>query len=112
MISVYLENQYDRPVFNYETESGVDILCLFDTGARISVWCQQKYLFLQHFPSAVKTNYVTTVTGFGGQSVKKREIWKIPHFSVKDGNGTGRYEVENLLVAIVEAKTMRQFSYH
>ena len=110
MVSVFLEEQYDRLVFNYETELGVDILCLLDSGARMSVWCQRKYLFLQHFPSAVKTNYVTTVSGFGGQSITKREIWKIPHFAIEDANGTGKYQVENLLVAIVEAKTMRQFS--
>ena len=33
MISVFLEQQYERPAFNIISESGVDVLCLFDTGS-------------------------------------------------------------------------------
>ncbi|MBO6133667.1 MAG: hypothetical protein J6P05_04960 [Lachnospiraceae bacterium] len=110
MICVYLEEKYERPAFNIMTESGADILCLFDTGAMISVWCQKKTLFLKHFPNAIKTNYVTTITGFGGKSVQKREIWRIPSFVIEDSHGNGQYKIENLLVALVDARAKRQFS--
>ena len=109
MVSVYLEEKFERPVFNVKDDLGIDMLCLLDTGATMSVWCQRKYLFLQHFPNAVKTNYVTTVTGFGGRSFKKREIWKIPSLAIEDIDGKERYEIKNLLVALVDAG-MRQFS--
>lgn len=69
----------------------------------------KKISFFQHFPNAVKTNYATTVTGFGGKSFKKREIWKIPNFIIEDNDGKERYEIKNLLVTLVDAG-MRQFN--
>ena len=109
MVSVNLARNFERPAFNVETAFDEDVLCLLDTGALISVWCQRKFLFLRHFPNAVKTNYVTTVSGFGGKSLVKREVWKIPQLVLKDSNGNGAYVVKNLLVALVENSTAMTF---
>ena len=76
--------------------------CLIDTGALISVCCMPLFLFTSNYPDAVKTNYCTTISGFGGVSYKKRDIWKIPEFVLEDQNGEGRYIVKNLLIAVAD----------
>ncbi len=109
MVSINLDRSKRRPAILLNTASEDDMLCLLDTGALISVWCQRKFLFLRHFPDAVKTNYVTTVSGFGGVSLQKREIWKIPEFVLKDSHGDEMYTVKNLLVALVDNNRIMSF---
>ena len=108
MVQVKLAGDKKRPSFYLPCEAR--FTCLIDTGALISVWCLNTELLLYCYPDAVKTQYCTTVSGFGGKSVEKREIWKIPEFTLTDMNGNGTYTIKNLLVAIVEAETRIGFS--
>ena len=102
MVSINLDRKKQRPSVRMETAPNEYFLCLIDTGALISVWTQRSFLLLRSFPNAVKTHYVTTVSGFGGKSLQKREIWKIPHFILKDKVTGNEYRVDNLLVALVD----------
>ena len=94
MIQVKLAGDKKRPSFYLPCEAR--FTCLIDTGALISVWCLNTELLLYCYPDAVKTQYCTTVSGFGGKSVEKREIWKIPEFTLTDMNGNGSYKIKNL----------------
>ena len=80
MVTIELDIEKERPSFFFRSATDENIRVMLDTGAMISVWCQRKFLFLKHFPDARKTNYVTTIYGFGGVSSVKREIWEIPVF--------------------------------
>ena len=102
MVSINLDRSRQRPSVRMETAPNEYFLCLIDTGALISVWTQRSFLLLRSFPNAVKTNYVTTVSGFGGKSLQKREIWEIPVFALKDRASGNEYRVNNLLVALVD----------
>ena len=62
------------------------------------------------YPDAEKTNYRTTISGFGGVSYKKRDIWKIPEFVLEDQNGEGRYIIKNLLIAVVDDTQITSFN--
>ncbi|MCR4908785.1 MAG: hypothetical protein K5985_08135 [Lachnospiraceae bacterium] len=109
MIQINLDTDYERPVISLDVEVA-DVSCLIDTGARMTVWCLPLLFFKKCFPDSVKTNYCTTVSGFGGISIKKREIWKIPELILPDENGNGKYTIKNLLVAIVDDSRIAAFS--
>ena len=110
MITINLDRTKLRPAIRIKTSPEENFLCLIDTGALISVWTQKSYMLPKSFPDVEKTNYVTTVSGFGGKSIKKREIWKIPRFVLKDRVQNKEYAIENLLVALVD--NMNVMSYN
>ncbi len=109
MVYLTLDEDRKRPTFFQKVADESEIACLLDSGALISVWCMPLFLFQKNFPDAEKTNYVTTVSGFGGESTIKREIWKIPEFVMGDENSEEKYVIKNLLVAIVDNSKRSSF---
>lgn len=109
MVYLTLDEDRKRPTFFQKVADEGEIACLLDSGALISVWCMPLFLFQKNFPDAVKTNYCTTVSGFGGESTIKREIWKIPEFVMGDENSEDKYVIKNLLVAIVDNSKRSSF---
>ena len=89
MIRFKLISEKKRPAFFLPTF--MHLKCLIDSGALISVWCNSVGILKACYPNSVKTNYRTTVSGFGGVSHKMREIWKIPEFIMLDDNGIDKY---------------------
>ena len=108
MIKFKLISEKKRPAFFLPTF--MHLKCLIDSGALISVWCNSAGLLKACYPNSVKTNYYTTVSGFGGVSHKVREIWKIPEFIMLDDNGIDKYVVRNLLVAVVDDSQIQSFN--
>ena len=108
MIRFKLISEKKRPAFFLPTF--MHLKCLIDSGALISVWCNSVGILKACYPNSVKTNYRTTVSGFGGVSHKMREIWKIPEFIMLDDNGIDKYVVRNLLVAIVDDSQIQSFN--
>ena len=110
MVYLTLDEDRKRPTFFQKVANEGEIACLLDSGALISVWCTPLFLFQKNFPNATKTNYYTTVSGFGGVSSVKREVWKIPEFIMGDENSQEKYVIKNLLVAIVDNSMIGSFS--
>lgn len=109
MVYLTLDEDRKRPTFFQKVANEGEIACLLDSGALISVWCMPLFLFQKNFPNATKTNYYTTVSGFGGVSSVKREVWKIPEFIMGDENSQEKYVIKNLLVAIVDNSKRASF---
>ena len=108
MVRFKLIGDKKRPAFYLPVF--MHLKCLIDSGALISVWCNSVGVLKACYPNAAKTNYYTTVSGFGGVSYKVREIWKIPEFDIQDDNGVDKYVVHNLLVAIVDDSQIQSFN--
>ena len=108
MVKVKLVGMRKRPAFRLPDDHSV--ICLLDTGALMCVWCLPIFYLKLSYPDAVKTKYYTTVSGFGGVSIKKREVWKIPSFVIGDKNSKDKYEIRNLLVAIVDDTRFTSFN--
>ena len=70
----------DRPSFEYD-----GVVYLLDTGAQTPVWCSGKDLFMTAYPEAVKTDYVSHITGFGS-GFSTAEVYKIPVFVIENEN--------------------------
>ncbi|MCR4930276.1 MAG: hypothetical protein K5988_09805 [Lachnospiraceae bacterium] len=51
-----------RQVFDYETDT-VTFRLMYDSGARIPVWCSDDEFLLKAFPDAKKTDITARVTG-------------------------------------------------
>ena len=109
MIQLYLDQTIKRPALSLDSEMG-PINCLVDTGAIMSVWCLPLFLFKKCYPDAEKTSFRTTVSGFGGMSYKKRDIWRIPEFILEDEGGSGQYVIRNMLIALVDDTQVASFN--
>ena len=109
MVYLTLDEDRKRPTFFQRVANEGEIACLLDSGASISVWCMPLFLFQKNFPNATRTNYRTTVSGFGGESTIKREVWKIPEFVMGDESSKEKYVIKNLLVAIVDNSKRSSF---
>lgn len=109
MVRVNLNKNKKRPTIPLDSSAG-KLDCLIDTGALVSVWCLPLFILKTCYPAAEKTNYRTTISGFGGISYKKRDIWKIPEFVLEDKNGEGRYTVKNLLIAVADDTQITSFN--
>lgn len=108
MIRFKLIGSKRRPAYYLPTY--IHLKCLIDSGALITVWCNSVAVLKACYPNASKTSYYTTVSGFGGVSSKIREVWKIPEFEIIDDNGTDKFVIKNLLVAIVDDSQMSSFN--
>ena len=82
-IEIALLEEYRRPAICCETALG-ELDVLLDTGAYMPVWNNEAEQLQLNFPDAQETQYVTSVSGFGGNSATIYQIWKIPQIDLKD----------------------------
>lgn len=85
-----------KPLFNTITKHNRKVLCLFDTGATMPVWCKSRGLFNIIFPDAELFDKGFLLSGFG-KTAERVDVYKIPTFYLSDNNS--RIEFRNLLVA-------------
>ncbi len=79
-----LTNRSVRQVFDYETDT-VAYRLMYDSGARIHVWCSDVEFFLKAFPEAKKADITAKVAGFGKEA-ETASVYIIPKYTLKDGN--------------------------
>lgn len=97
-----LINRYTRPFFT-KRSGKLDVKYMYDTGARIPVWCRNEQRLLLAFPSAEETKYTCKVSGFGkGQEDGK--IYKIPSFELSDGKST--LTIRDLYLAVIDKQNI------
>lgn len=58
---------------------------LIDTGASLPVWAAGIDTLRSYYPNAIDTGYTTLLGGFGGKG-EEVPVWKIPVFTLSDGN--------------------------
>ena len=92
-----LTNRSVRQVFDYETDT-VTFRLMYDSGARIPVWCSDDEFLLKAFPDAKKTDITARVTGFAREA-ETASVFVIPQFSLNDGNSA--ITINNLSVVVL-----------
>ena len=92
-----LINRYSRQFFEIDYY-GVTVRYLYDSGAKMPVWCTGRNKFLQAFPDAAKMNEHCSISGFG-KGIEQADVYVIPDFVISDGNS--QYEIERLVVAML-----------
>lgn len=95
-LELELSDKKIKPVFHTAASRSISIVCLFDTGAMVPVWCGSKKFFDFVFPDAVLYDKNLTLSGFGKLS-ECVDVYKIPVFCIADGKH--KLEFRNLLVA-------------
>lgn len=106
IVKLNLLSRYTRPVIRIDTDLR-DVIAIIDTGAIKSIWNGNTKTLKQCFPQAVPTNYITTVSGFGGESTTDRRIWEIPVFELTDDEDSKKkYVLHNFLVAVVDDRNL------
>lgn len=68
---------------------------MYDSGARMPVWCTGDELLCKAYPDAKKTDLFCNVTGFGTGS-ENGHVYLVPEFVVSDG--VSRYVIHNLCI--------------
>lgn len=81
--------------------NGEHILCLYDTGANISVWTGSINSFIALYKDAERVLQNHLISGFGGDG-EYYDVYRVP--SVTLSNGTDDYTIHNLFVAVGEEK--------
>ena len=92
-----LTNRSVRQVFDYETDT-VAYRLMYDSGARIPVWCSDVEFFLKAFPEAKKAEITAKVTGFGKEA-ETASVYIIPKYTLNDGNT--EIVINNLSVVVL-----------
>ena len=89
-----LTSRRSRQIFRYD--NGIEIIrMMYDSGARVPVWCTGERLLCKAYPRAVKTSLTSNITGFGSGS-EKGEVYLIPEFDISDDKS--RLMIHNLSV--------------
>ena len=92
-----LTNQRSRQIFRYD--NGIEkIRMMYDSGARVPVWCTGHELLCKAYPEAVKTDLSSDVSGFGSGS-EQGDVYVIPEFELSDGSA--RYVIHNLSIVSI-----------
>ena len=92
-----LTNRSARQVFDYET-STAQIRFMYDTGARVPVWCSDESFLTVAYPDAYRTAMVGRVSGFG-KGTENSLVYCIPRFVLSDG--IREFVIKDLLVAVL-----------
>ncbi len=83
---IYISIRACKAVFRINTVGGSSIVCLYDTGADIPVWCKGEELFLEWVKDYkdVRKFKSSALSGFG--KIKENTIiYEIPNFVFTDG---------------------------
>ena len=94
-LSFPLTNTRSRQIFEYKKDGG-DVLMMYDSGAQIPVWCAGEKILRSAYPNAVKTEFISHISGFGKET-EDCPVFLIPLFSLADGEN--EFCIKNLLVA-------------
>lgn len=87
-----------RPIFETKVNKAkAKVICLYDTGADISVWTGSPYMFECLFPNAVLKNDKHKITGFGGAGELYR-LYIVPEFCMHTESGD--YIIKNFIIAV------------
>ena len=93
-LELQLIKRNDRPSFEYD-----GIVFLLDTGAHMPVWCGGVDFFLDTYPNAEKTEYISHLSGFG-EGYTTAEVYKISEFVMRSGDA--KYKIRDLYVAVTD----------
>ena len=93
----------DKVIINVVGEDGLDITCMIDTGANVPIWFMGDELLKLHYPSSKPINIMTIINGLGKKPLLNVPVWKIPEFSMNDGNGK-KIVFHDLIVPVIDAK--------
>lgn len=85
-----------KPIFKTKI-SKVELTCLYDTGADISVWTGSPDMFECLFPNAELKNDKYKITGFGGAGELYR-LYIVPEFCMQ--TESGNYIIKNFIIAV------------
>lgn len=96
VLKLKLRSNRDKPLFTTITKDNKKILCLFDTGATMPVWCSSEGLFKLVFPKAILLDEKFILSGFG-KIPQIVNVYKIPIFYLTDNSST--LEFRNLHIA-------------
>lgn len=93
----------DKALVYINSEEGMDITCLIDTGANVPIWFTGDRILKMCYPSAKPTDKLTIIKGLGQGPLLNVPIWKIPEFVMKDEYGN-KIVFYDLLIPVIEAK--------
>lgn len=78
-----LDKNSSKPIFELRHDCGIDITCLFDTGADTPVWCSGLDYFKFLYPDSTKARGNFLLGGFG-RGATSVEMYVIPEFKIGD----------------------------
>ena len=93
-----LINRYSRQFFELECND-IFVRFLYDSGAKMPVWCRGTGKFMIAFPEAEKLDMNCRISGFG-KGREKAEAYMIPSFCLDDGSK--KFVIERLVVALLD----------
>ena len=92
-----LINTFTRQFFDKKIND-INVRFLYDSGAKIPVWCTGIKKFLKAYPDAKKIDGGCSISGFG-KGKERAEVYCIPEFSLVDDDT--EYLINNLVIAIL-----------
>ena len=93
-----LINRYSRQFFDLKYND-VSVRFLYDSGAKMPVWCRGTKKFMAAFPEAEKFDMICKISGFG-KGREKADVYMIPKFCLYAGNKA--FVIERLVVALLD----------
>ena len=81
ILVLQLTNRRARQYFNYNN-GNEKISFMYDSGARIPIWCSGEDLLKKAFPDAVQQNMKCMVSGFG-EGAEEGAVYMIPEFRLE-----------------------------
>ena len=96
-LALPLINKYSRQFFN-QTVNQIDVRFLYDSGAKMPVWCSSVTKFMEVFTDASRLKESCMISGFG-KGRENADVYMIPCFEIRDGDI--RYQIERLVIAIL-----------
>lgn len=104
-----------RPIFpmrlNADAIGKTDFLAIYDSAAKVSVWCGGKDALHKYYPSAIKTSNYTFITGFSVKKFTPAKVWIIPQVKICDGKYRHALVINNLMVAAPDKDEIPEFAF-
>ncbi|MBR6230238.1 MAG: hypothetical protein IKQ97_10915 [Eubacterium sp.] len=92
-----LINRYSRQIFDVSINQ-ISVRFMYDSGARIPVWCSGEKKFLSAFPKAICLPEKCRISGFG-KGDELSDVFMIPRFELESDDGV--FVIERLIVAMM-----------
>ena len=97
-----LTSRRARQLFKYDN-GNEKLTFMYDSGARIPVWCSGEEMLLKAYPNAEKQQLTCIVSGFGKEP-ETGAVYKIPQFVLSDDSVV--FIINNLYIATIEKPTV------